>query len=132
MAEEEFVGETIIRDEVVASIVGSAAREVDGVANLGKSSVRRMLTERLVGTPEKTRIGVEVQVGEKEAIVDLELGVIYGFSIPKIVNEVRKKVASRLLEITGLVAKEINVNVVSIEFPEEKRSKKEEKEDKKK
>ena len=124
MTEEELKGETIIADEVVASIVGSAAKEVEGVANLGKSSIRRKLTERLVGTPEKSRIGVGVEVGEKEAIVDLDLDVIYGFNIPKIVNEVRKKIASRLLEITGLNAKEINVKVVGIEFPEEKRSKK--------
>jgi len=132
MAEEELKGETIIRDEVVASIVGLAAKEVEGVASLGKSSIRRKLTERLAGAPEKSRFGVGVEVGEKEAIVDLELDVIYGFNIPKIVNEVREKVASRLVEITGLVAKEINVNVVSIEFPEEKRSKKEEKEGKEK
>ena len=132
MTEEELKGETIIRDEVVASIVGLAAKEVEGVTNLGKSSIRRKLTERLAGAPEKSRIGVGVEVGDKEAIVDLELDVIYGFNIPKIVNEVREKVASRLLEITGLVAKEINVSVVSIEFPKEKRSQKEEKEGQKK
>ncbi|MFC1919709.1 Asp23/Gls24 family envelope stress response protein [Chloroflexota bacterium] len=124
MAGEEIKGETIIQDEVVASIVGVAAKEVEGVADLGKSSIRRKITERLAGTPEKSRIGVGVEVGEKEAIVDLELDVVYGFNIPKIVNEVRQKVASRLLEITGLVAKEINVNVVGIEFSGEKLSKK--------
>jgi uncharacterized alkaline shock family protein YloU len=46
------------------------------------------------------------------------LVIVYGFNIPKIVAEVRKKVASRLMEISGLVAKEINVVVASIEFPE--------------
>jgi len=56
-------------------------------------------------------------VGKKEAIVDVTLGVIYGFNIPNIATDVRKKVASRLLEITGLVAKEINVDVASIEVP---------------
>jgi uncharacterized alkaline shock family protein YloU len=130
MAEDKFAGETIISDEVVASIIGLAAKEVEGVFSLGKSSVRRTLTKRLAGTPGKARFGVDVQVGEKEAIVDLDLDVIYGFNIPKIVNEVRQKVASRLLEITGLVAKEINVNVVSIQFQNEKRGKKEEKESK--
>jgi uncharacterized alkaline shock family protein YloU len=117
MAEQKIAGETIIEDEVVASIVGIAAMEVEGVAHLGKASIRRSLTERLVGAEAKARTGVEVEVGKKEAIVDVTLGVIYGFNIPNIAIDVRKKVASRLLEITGLVAKEINVDVASIEVP---------------
>lgn len=128
MAEQEkpehgFAGETIIGDEVVASIAGLAAKEVEGVASLGKSSVRRAITERLGTAEGKARTGVQVQVGKREAIVDLQLGVIYGFNIPNIVNEVRKKVYSRLVEITGLIAKEINVQVVSVEIPEKKPSK---------
>lgn len=122
-AEHGFAGETTLEDDVVASIVGLAAKEVEGVASLGKSSVRRALTERLGGAEGKARMGVEVEVGKREAIVDLQLGVIYGFNIPNIVNEVRKKVASRLTEITGLVAKEINVRVVNVQIPEKKQPK---------
>jgi len=116
-AEYAGTGETSIADEVVASIAGVAAREVEGVASVGEFSVRRMLAERLGGAKEKAR-GVEVEVGKIEATVDLALNVIYGFNIPKIVAEVRKRVASRLLDLAGLDAKEINVNVVGIEFPE--------------
>ena len=118
MTEGVIAGETIIDDSVVASIVGLAAGEIEGVAHLGKSSVRRMVTGALGSAVGKAKQGVEVEVGKKEAIVDLQLDVIYGFNIPNITTEVRKKVALRLLEITGLVAKEINVNVVGIEFPE--------------
>ena len=117
MAEEELKGETIIRDEVVASIVGLAAKEVEGVASLGATSIRRSIREVLGGAEKKAR-GVEVEAGKKEAIVDLALNVIYGFSIPNIIIEVRKKVAARLLDLCGLVAKEINVSVAGIEFPE--------------
>lgn len=117
---EPVVGETIISDEVVASIAGMAAREIEGVASLGKSAVRRALTEHLGGTKNKAKMGVAVEVGKKEAIADLELGVIYGYNIPNIVTQVRNKVATRLLEITGLITKEINIHVVNIEFPEKK------------
>jgi uncharacterized alkaline shock family protein YloU len=110
-------GETTIADEVVASIAGVAAREVEGVASVGKGTVRRMLAERLAGAEEKAR-GVAVEVGEIEAVVDLSLNVVYGFNIPKIIAEVRKKVASRLSDLAGLNAKEINVHIVGIEFPE--------------
>jgi uncharacterized alkaline shock family protein YloU len=116
-AEYKGGGETTIADEVVASIAGVAAREVEGVASVGRGTVRRMLAERLAGAEEKAR-GVAVEVGKIEAIVDLSLNVLYGFNIPKIITEVRKKVASRLSDLAGLDAKEINVHIVGIEFPE--------------
>jgi len=120
--DEEFTvaGESTIEDDVVASIAGIAAKEVEGVANLGKSQVRRLVVGVVTGAGGKARQGVSVEVGHKEAIVDLQLEIIYGFNIPTVAAEVRKKVAARLLEITGLIAKEINVRVVSIEFPEKK------------
>jgi uncharacterized alkaline shock family protein YloU len=123
MGEERFFGETIISDEVVASIAGLAAKEVKGVAGLGKSTVHRALTERLGGANDKARMGVKAEVGKTECIIDLQLSVLYGVSIPKIINEVRKQVALRLMEFVGLIAKEINVRVVGIEIPEEEQAK---------
>lgn len=123
MSEEIFAGETIISDEVVASIAGIAAKEIKGVAGLGKSAVRRALTEHLGGAEDRARMGVKVEVGKTECIVDLQLIALYGVSIPKIINGVRKQVALRLMEYVGLIAKEINVRVVSIAIQEEKASK---------
>lgn len=117
--QSEFVvnGETSIDDEVIAQIVGVAAGEVEGVASLGTSSVRRTLTETVGAAKERSR-GVNVEAGQKEAIIDLTIKVLYGFSIPNIIMEVRKNIATRLLEMVGLIAKEINVNVAGVEFPE--------------
>jgi len=118
-------GETVIGDNVVASIVGMATKEVEGVAGLGKSSIRRALTEHLGRHTEKAKLGVGVEVGKEEAVIDITLDVIYGYNIPNIVTKVREKVAARLLDITGLVAKEININIASIELPNEKKPAKE-------
>jgi len=110
-------GETDIDDSVIAAIVGAAAGEVDGIASLGSSSVRRTLA-RAVGTAKGRGHGVDVEAGKKEAILDITVNVIYGFVIPNVIIELRQKVATRLLEMVGLIAKEINVDVVGIEFPE--------------
>ena len=118
--EHGFIGDTIIGDEVVASIAGMAAQEIDGVGSLGKSAVRRALSGAFADAAEKARSGVAVEVGKRECLVDLQLNVLYGYSIPNIINEVRKKVAGRLLEFTGLVAKEINVRVVGIDIQTKK------------
>ncbi len=116
-AQIEVQGETTIEDSVISSIAGLAASEVEGVASMGTSSVKSGLAERFSGRDSRSR-GVEVESGKKEAILDLTLKVVYGFSIPTIVTEVRRMVTMRLLEMVGLVAKEINISVVDIEFPD--------------
>ena len=108
-------GQMAINDQVIGAIAGTAAQEVDGVASLGTSSVRRAIAERL-GTVERRARGVEVVSGQREAILDIEINVSYGRSIPDLVNEVRENVARRVLEMCGLAAKEININVVGIDF----------------
>ena len=115
-----FVGDTVIGDDVVASIAGLAAQEVEGVGSLGRSTVRRSLSGAFADAAEKARTGVAVEVGKRECIVDLQLNVLYGYSIPSIINEARKKVAARLLEFTGLIAKEINIRIVGIDIPTKK------------
>ncbi len=108
-------GETSIDDGVVAAITGMAAKEVEGVSELGGRSLRRTVAERVAGANEHAR-GVEVEAGRKEAILDLEMRVLYGFSVPEIVIKVRQFVAQRVLELLGLVTKEINIRVVGIDF----------------
>ena len=77
--------------------------------------MRRIISERLGGAERRSR-GVAVVAGRREAIIDLDLAVYYGFSIPTIVNQVRENVSARISEMCGLVTKEINININSIEF----------------
>ena len=110
-------GETTIHDSVIASVAGMASREVEGVSSLGTSSIRRAIAERVGGGGQRGQ-GIAVEAGHREAILDVDLNVTYGFSIPEVVIKVRENVALKVLEICGLVTKEINVHVVGIEFPE--------------
>jgi len=110
-------GETSIDDDVVGAIAGLAAKEVEGVSEIGGRSLRRSMAERVGGAEQRAR-GVDVEAGRKEAILDIEMRVAYGFSIPEIVIKVRQVVAQRVLELLGLVTKEINNRVVGIDFPD--------------
>ena len=116
-AEYTIGGETDVNDEVIGAIAATAAREIEGVADIGLSSVTRTLSETFGGAEKKAR-GVKIEQGKKEAILDLSIQVVYGFSIPQIVIEIRKKVGASLLEMAGLIAKEININITGIAFPE--------------
>ena len=110
-------GTTNIEPEVIGAIAGVAAQSIQGVASLGTASLRRTIRERMGGAEKRSR-GVEVEAGRKEAILDINVRVIYGYSIPKTVIQVRHIVADRLLRLCGIIAKEINVRVIGIDFPD--------------
>ena len=120
MAEENqgVTGRLTIEDEVVAIITGVTTREVKGIHALGPSSTRRTLAEHIGAAEEKAR-GIDVEVKDQEANVNISVIATYGYSMPEMASEVRQKVAERLQSLCGIYAKEININIVGIRFPEE-------------
>ena len=112
-------GSTSISDGVVSKIAEMAAREVRGVHDLsgGVGGALRRLTP---GVDERGS-GADVEVGRKEAIVDLNLVVDYGVSIPQVSQAVRENVIDRIEYMTGLQVKEVNIDVSDLFFVEEER-----------
>ena len=110
-------GTTNISEEVIGAIANQAASEAEGVAKVGTSSLKRVLAERIGSAKRKAR-GVDVEAGRKEAILDISVRLFYGYSIPQTMIHIRRIVADRLLKYCGLVAKEVNIKVVGLEFPE--------------
>ena len=55
--------------------------------------------------------GVHVEVGERQAAVDLDIVVVYGASIVDVANAVRENVIGRVEAMTGLEVTEVNVTV---------------------
>ena len=81
LAKETNLGSIRIADEVVSIIAGLAATEVEGIAGMSGGIVSGV-TEML-GRKNFTK-GVKVEVGEKEAAVDLYIVVKYGVRIPDV------------------------------------------------
>jgi uncharacterized alkaline shock family protein YloU len=114
-------GKTIIADTVVAKIAAAAAREVEGVhelVQLGAGAAFAGLAGRLTRADQRTT-GVSVEVGQREAAVDLNMTVDYGVSIPTVADAVRQNIIDRVRSMTGLAVKEVNVNAADLFFPEE-------------
>lgn len=111
-------GRTTIADAVVTKVAGVAAREVRGVYELGGGIARTLgsVTQR-VGVGDERTQGVSVEVGEREAAVDLTVVVEYGESIPRVSQAVRDNVIKRIEGITGLSVTEVNVAVNDLYFP---------------
>jgi uncharacterized alkaline shock family protein YloU len=114
-------GKTTIADVVVAKIAGIAAREVPGVHELlpqGAGGAISGLAQRMTGGDPRAQ-GVTVEVGEREAAVDLRMAVDYGVSIHQVADAVRRTVINRIQAMTGLVVREVNIAVDDLFFPED-------------
>jgi uncharacterized alkaline shock family protein YloU len=111
-------GSTTIADAVVSKVAGIATREVGGVHNLGGGVSRALgsVTQR-VGIGDERSQGVAVEVGEREAAVDLTVVIEYGESVPQVSQAIRENVIKRIEGITGLKVTEVNVAVNDLYFP---------------
>jgi len=107
------LGAVKISSEVVAVIAGLAASEGDGVVSMAGGIAEGW--SELLGKKNLAR-GVKVEVGEKEAAVDLNVVVRYGSVIPEICAEVQRNVKRAIEIMTGLEVVEVNVNVTSVLF----------------
>ncbi|GAA3524554.1 Asp23/Gls24 family envelope stress response protein [Amycolatopsis ultiminotia] len=114
-------GLTTIADVVVQKIAGLAAREVPGVHALGGGAARAFsaLRERIPGASASAGQGVSVEVGEKQAAVDLQVVVEYGASIADVSRSIRRGVITGVEHMTGLEVVEVNIGVSDLHLPED-------------
>ncbi|MDQ6899791.1 MAG: Asp23/Gls24 family envelope stress response protein [Candidatus Dormibacteraeota bacterium] len=107
-------GNTRIADGVVTKIAALATREIPGVHELGKGFARALggLRARVPGqTEDQSSQGVSVEVGEKQAAIDLDVVTYYGQSIVDVTDAVRRNVIERVESMTGLEVTEVNIMV---------------------
>ena len=106
-------GKTTIADAVVSKIAGLAAREVTGVHALGGSASRAVgaLRERIPGATVDHAQGVSVEVGEKQAAVDIDIVADYGVAIADLASGIRRNVIAAIERMTGLEVVEVNIAV---------------------
>ena len=121
----ELVGEqgrTQIADVVVAKIAGMAAREVPGVYAMGAGVARAFgaVRERIPGAGGRNLTqGVAVEVGERQAAIDLDVIVEYGTSIPDVATGARRNVIDAVEKMCGLEITEVNLTVDDIHLPDD-------------
>ncbi len=123
LADDTAAGKTTIAASVVQKIAGIAAREISGVHSMGGGVSRAFgaIRERIPGggsTGATNVAGVAVEVGEKQAAVDLDIVVEYGASIVELARAVRRNVITAVERMTGLEVIEVNIAVNDIHLPE--------------
>lgn len=109
--EDKPRGKTFIADEVVSVIARIAAEQVEGVHQLGDSNLRGVFSR--LGRHG----GIESEVGLKEAAIDVDVVVEYGFPITKVASVLRKQIIDTVEYMTGRRVVEVNINVVDVYVP---------------
>ncbi|HJV44449.1 MAG TPA: Asp23/Gls24 family envelope stress response protein [Bacillota bacterium] len=116
--EKTELGRIEIAPEVIEVIAGLAAAEIEGVAHMSGGIVGDIV-ERL-GKKNLSR-GVKVEVGKREAAIDVYIIVKYGYKIPEVARNIQDNIRHAIETMTGLTVNEVNVHVVDVELKAEKK-----------
>ena len=109
-------GTVRIANEVVGIIAGLAATEVRGVAGMSGGvvdGISELLKKKSLSK------GVRVEVGEKEAAIDLYVVIEYGARIPDVAISIQENVKRAIEGMTGLKVVEVNVHIQGVQFQQE-------------
>ncbi|RXZ78266.1 Asp23/Gls24 family envelope stress response protein [Paenibacillaceae bacterium] len=111
--EKTEMGTIQIAPEVIEVIAGLATIEVNGVAGMSGGFAGGIV--ELLGRKNLSK-GVKVEVGQREAAVDVSIIVEYGNRIPEIASEIQHNVKRSIEMMTGLHVIEVNVHVHDVHF----------------
>ena len=111
--ENNNFGQVKISNDVVATIAGLAALEVEGV------ETNTTFTDKILKNN-----GVKIQI-------DVMVMIDYGVSIPEIALKIQENVKNTVETMTGLKVSQVNIHVQGISFKKEKAEKEEAKQSKK-
>lgn len=110
---EGLEGDVRIAADVIASIAGMAATEVEGVAYMSGNLTRELIGKLGIKNFSK---GVVIGVEDAEVSAEVSLVVRYGYSVQKLAKSVQEKVRTAIESMTGLTVVRVNVHIVGVDI----------------
>ena len=104
--------------EVVATIAGLAANEVEGVASMSNTSggIADILSRK--STRNLTK-GVRIDLQDNMVTADITIVVEYGSPIPDVARNIQENVKKAIETMSGLDVKSVDVHVNGMSFEKE-------------
>jgi uncharacterized alkaline shock family protein YloU len=107
------LGTVKIANDVIASIAGIAALEVEGVADLSSGGGLAGEVAEILGRRDWNR-GVKVEVVNQGVFIDMGVVVEYGVAIPEVTWQIQENVKQAVENMTGLNVAEVNIKIQSV------------------
>jgi len=107
--------------EVVATIAGLAATEVDGVASMSSPSTGFADMFSRKNTRNFTK-GVRIDLDGNKVTVDITIVVDYGSPVPDVARSIQENVKKAIETMSGLDVRSVDVHVSGISFEREQRA----------
>ena len=114
--DEKEYGSIKISNDVIATIAGIAATEIEGVA--GKSMGFTGGITEMLGMRNLTK-GVKVEIANRVAKIDISIIVEYGVDIATTGKKVQENVKKSVETMTDLLVPEVNVNIQGVNMEKE-------------
>ena len=110
--------------DVVATIAGLAATEVEGVASMSSpaSGLADMFSRK---TTRNFTKGVRIDLDDNQVTADITIVVEYGSPVPDVARGIQENVKKAIETMTGLTVRSVDVHVSGISFEREQRTAKE-------
>ena len=107
--------------EVIATIAGLAANEVEGVASMStpSSAFADMFSRKNAKNYTK---GVRIDLDGNKVNVDISIVVDYGSPIPEVAGNIQENVKKAIETMSGLDVSAVNVHVTAISFEREQQA----------
>ncbi|MBQ6375254.1 MAG: Asp23/Gls24 family envelope stress response protein [Clostridia bacterium] len=107
--------------EVVATIAGLAATEVDGVASMSSPAAGFADMFSRKNTRNFTK-GVRIDLDGNKVTVDITIVVDYGSPVPDVARSIQENVKKAIETMSGLDVRSVDVHVSGISFEREQRA----------
>lgn len=107
-------GSLKISQDVIATIAGYAASEIEGVVALSESRlpIKNMLKKGGMLKP------IQINLNDDVAIIDMSVDLRFGTRIPDVAETLQKTVKDAVQSMTGITVSKVNIHVEGIVFPQ--------------
>jgi len=119
--DENANGTVSFATDVVATIAGLAANEVEGVASMTSTSggIADILNRKSSRNFTK---GVRIDIDGNKVAVDVTIIVEYGSPVPDVAKSLQENIKKAIETMSGLDVKSVDVHVQGVSFERENRA----------